>query len=193
MFSRGEIMKSERELRDLTALSQEDGFRAIFTQYSKYVYAIIWNSIRGVGTQEDAEEAVSDVFADLFQNYNKIEEGKLESYIRMLSKRTAVDLFRRLSSRPEMVADEEETWIEAVSDENIEQDHDKAFLHRQLLDCIKSLGEPDATIVFWKYFYDCSAEQIGKKVGLTRNAVWIRLSRAKDKLRKLLTDKGIHL
>lgn len=186
-------MKSERELRDLAAQSQEDGFRAIFNQYSRYAYAIIWNHIRGVGTQEDAEEGVSDVFADLFQSFVKIEEGKLEGYIRMLSKRTAVDLFRRLSSRPEKVADEEEAWREAVSDEDIEQDHDKAYLQRQLLDCIRSLGEPDATIVFWKYFYDCSAEQIGEKVGLSRNAVWIRLNRAKAKLRKLLAEQGIDL
>lgn len=186
-------MKSECELRLLAEQSQEDGFRAIFTQYSGYVYAIIWNRIRGVGTKEDAEEAVSDVFADLFRSFSKVEEGKLESYIRMLAKRTAVDLFRRLSSRPEQVADEEDTWMEAVSDEDIERDHDRSVLHRQLMDCIRSLGEPDATIVIWKFFYDCSAEQIGKKVGLNRIAVRTRLNRAKAKLRKQLTDKGITL
>ena len=186
-------MLSERELRALTEQSQEEGFRAIFTQYSGYAYAIIWNHIRGIGTQEDAEEAVSDVFADLFRSIAKIEEGKLESYIRMLAKRTAVDLFRRLSARPDKVLDEDDTWIEAVSDEDIEQDHDKAILHRQLLDCIRSLGEPDATIVIWKFFYDCSAEQIGEKVGLSRIAVRTRLTRAKVRLRKQLTDRGISL
>ena len=186
-------MLSECELRTLAEQSKEEGFRAIFMQYSGYAYAIIWNHIRGVGTQEDAEEAVSDVFADLFQNIAKIEKGKLESYIQMLARRTAVDLFRRLSARPDHVLDEEDMWIEAVSDENIEQDYDQAIMHRQLLDCIRSLGEPDATIVIWKFFYDCSAEQIGKKVGLSRIAVRTRLNRAKAKLRKQLTDKGISL
>jgi RNA polymerase sigma-70 factor (ECF subfamily) len=186
-------MRSERDLRSLTEQSQEDGFRAIFTQYSGYAYAIIWNHIRGVGTPEDAEEAVSDVFADLFRSFAKVGEGKLESYIRMLAKRTAVDLFRRLSARPEKVPDAEETWSEAVSDEDIEQDHDKAALRQQLLECIRSLGEPDATIVIWRYFYDCSAEQIGNKVGLNRIAVRTRLSRAKARLRRQLTDRGITL
>ena len=122
MFSRGEAMKSESELRLLAKQSQEDGFRAIFTQYSNYVGAIIWERIREVGSPQDAEEAVSDVFADLFRNFDSIEDGKLESYIRMLAKRTAVDMFRRITARPDKPVDSEETWIEPVSDEDIVQE-----------------------------------------------------------------------
>ena len=79
-------MLSERELRSLAEQLQEEGFRAIFTQYSGYAYAIIWNHIRGIGTQEDAEEAVSDVFADLFRSIGKIEEGisRIEAFINEL-------------------------------------------------------------------------------------------------------------
>jgi hypothetical protein len=35
-------------------------------EYGKYVYAVIFNKLRSVGTQEDIEECFSDVFADIF-------------------------------------------------------------------------------------------------------------------------------
>lgn len=184
-------MKSERELRLLIGQSQEDGFRAVFTQYSRYVSTIVWNRIRGVGTQEDAEEAVSDVFADLFRNFALVEEGKLESYIRTLAKRTAVDTFRRLTARQDSPAEREEVWNDVISDDDVEQNHERSELRHALIECIWSLGEPDATILIWKYFYDCSAEEIGKKVGLNRLAVRKRLSRARVKLRELLAGRGI--
>ena len=186
-------MKSERELRSLVEQSQEDGFRAVFDQYRSYVSAIIWNRIRGIGSYQDAEEAVSDVFAALFRNFDSIEDGKLENYIRMLSKRTAVDTFRRLSARPEKLLDDDETWIEALSDENIELDYDRSVLRHQLMEAIWSLGEPDATIVILTYYYHCSAEQIGKQIGLNRFAVSKRLSRSRKKLRELLNDLDISL
>ena len=186
-------MKSESELRLLAKQSQEDGFRAIFTQYSNYVGAIIWERIREVGSPQDAEEAVSDVFADLFRNFDSIEDGKLESYIRMLAKRTAVDMFRRITARPDKPVDSEETWIEPVSDEDIVQEQERAELRRELLECIWSLGEPDSTILIWKYFYDYPVEQIAEKVGMNRLTVRKRLSRARAKLRKLLIGRDITL
>lgn len=186
-------MKSERELRTLTEQSQDDGFRAIFDQYCGYVSTIVWNHIQGIGTQQDVEEAVSDVFADLFRNFDTIKEGKLESYIRMLAKRTSIDAFRGLAARPDKPFDKDEAWNQAVSDENIVQEQEQAALRHELLQCIWSLGEPDSTIIIWKYFYECSAEQIGKQVGLNRLAVRKRLSRARAKLQKLLTDKDITL
>ena len=41
--------------------------------------------------------------------------------------------------------------------------------------------------------YDCSAEQIGKQIGLNRFAVSKRLSRSRKKLRELLNDLDISL
>lgn len=184
-------MKSESELRAIIRRSREDGFKALFSQYSGYVYAIVYNHIRAVGTREDAEEAVSDVFSALFRSLDQIEEGKLENYLRVIAKRTAIDTFRRLSAHSEASLDEDGTWQEAVSEEDIEQDIERAALRQTLLAAIRSLGEPDATIIMMKYFYDCTADEIGKVVGMNRITVWTRLSRARAKLRELLADEDI--
>lgn len=185
-------MKTQSGLQRPDA-AQDEQFRALFTRYSNYVYTIIWNRIRTVGTHEDAEEAVSDVFAELFRNADRIEAGKTESYLRTLAKRRAVDAFRQLSARRRGLTDGEDALEAAVSDEDIAGDHERAELRRRLLACIRSLGEPDATIVICKYFYDCKACEIGEKVGMNEIAVRTRLSRARAKLRKLLAGEDITL
>ena len=49
--------------------------RKIFDEYCNYVYIIVMNKIKECGTKEDAEECVSDVFAEIYyaeedtQNY----------------------------------------------------------------------------------------------------------------------------
>ena len=168
---------------------QDEVFRALFTKYSSYVYTIIWNRIRSVGTHEDAEEAVSDVFAAVFGSIGSIEREKLDSYIRTVAVRTGIDTYRRLAARRETPGAQD--WETIPSGEDIEQQQEEAALRKKLLRCIRELGEPDASIVIGKYFYNCSAKEIGEQVGLSPIAVRTRLSRAIRKLRKRLAGEDI--
>ena len=77
---------TEQELRLAVRENRKDGYKALFQQYHSYVYAIVYNRIRSAGTHEDAEECVSDVFLDIFRQFDRIGEGKLQSYIRTIAK-----------------------------------------------------------------------------------------------------------
>lgn len=78
----------------------------------------------------------------------------------------------------------------AVSEDSVEQDYDNAALRQVLLDKIRLLGEPDATIIMMKYFYGETTEQIAENAGMKQPAVRKRLSRAIMRLRELLADDG---
>lgn len=185
---------TERELRSLIDGSRKDGFRSLFQHYNGYVYAIVWDHIRSVGTHEDADECVSDVFTEVFLQFDKIEEGKLQSYIRTIAKRKAIDCFRRLSAKPPSSSlDDEDEAIQAASDDDVEQEHERAALRQVLLDKIRLLGEPDTTIVMMKYFYDCKSDEIARVVHLNHATVRQRLHRAMKRLQELLADEGITL
>ena len=54
------------ELRELLSSSPADCHRALMKEYGRYVYSIVFNKLRSCGTQEDIEECVCDVFADIF-------------------------------------------------------------------------------------------------------------------------------
>ncbi|MCR5480275.1 MAG: hypothetical protein K6F27_10525 [Ruminococcus sp.] len=53
---------TESEIRSMIGTSRKEGFRLLFEEYHAYVYHIVWNTIRSVGSKEDAEECVSDIF-----------------------------------------------------------------------------------------------------------------------------------
>lgn len=183
-------MRPESELRSAVSRSRKEGFRTLFQQYRGYVYAIVWNHISKVGTHEDAEECVSDVFTDIFLQFDQIEEGKLQSYIRTVAKRRSINCFHKLTSKPPSISIDDQKFETAASDEDVEQDYDKAALRHVLLDKIKTLGEPDTTIIMMKYYYNCKPDEIAQSVHLNETAVRKRLSRAMKRLQKLLEKDG---
>lgn len=184
---------TERELRTLISQSQQEGFRALFRQYQSYVYAIIWRKICTVGSKEDAEECVSDVFTDVFLHFADIREGALQGYLATLASRTAVDCYRRLRSRSTQISLADETAQLLDSGEDVQMSCEANAQSSVLLEKIRSLGEPDATIILHKYFYDRSTAEIAKTVCMRPVTVRVRLSRALKRLRTLLSDDEIKL
>lgn len=183
---------TEEELRLLISTSRKDGFKALFRQYQSYVYSIIWGRIRKTGTSEDAEECVSDVFADVFLHFNEIHTGSLQAYIGTVAKRTAVDRYRKLSSDKGIHIDNEE--LKSIPDNaDIENDFETSERNNILYEKIRSLGEPDATLIIQKYYYDRKSKDIAEYVGLTPGAVRVRLNRALKRLRELLINENISL
>lgn len=181
---------TESELRLEIMESRKDGFRIMFQQYHGYVYAIVWNRICKVASHEDAEECVNDIFTDIFLQFDLIEEGKLQSYIRTVAKRKAINCFYRMTAKPLSVSLDETEYDTIASDDDIEQNYEKAELRKTLLNKIKMLGYPDEIIVMMKYYYDSQPEEIAKATHLSRAAVRMRLSRAIKRLAKLLEEDG---
>lgn len=184
---------TERELRTLISRSQKEGFRVLFQEYRSYVYTIVWNRVGGVGTREDAEECVSDVFAEVFLHFGEIRDGSLRGYIGTLAKRRSIDLFRRLSAHDPGVSLEEEGMTELPAGTDVEADSEAGALRRRLLERIRSLGEPDAAIILQKYYYERSSAEIARSLSLQPAAVRMRASRALKRLRTMLAEDGISL
>lgn len=184
---------TERELRTLIGRSQKEGFRVLFQEYRGYVYTVVWNRIGGVGTREDAEECVSDVFAEVFLHFAEIREGALRGYIGTVAKRRSIDAFRRLSAHDPGVSLEEDGVQELPSDTDIAADSEAGAIRLRLLERIRSLGEPDATIILQRYYYERSSAEIAQSLRLQPAAVRMRASRALKRLRSMLTEDGISL
>ncbi len=178
---------TDHELREQVRASQEDGFRTLFQQYQSYVYTIVWNQLRTVGTAQDAEECISDVFMQIFLHFEEIQEGSLQAYIGTTARRKAIDYVRKLQSVNRYTEDHEDLSV-VPSDENIEQEVDASMEHQLLYEKIQELGEPDTTILLLKYFYRRTSKDIAKQIHMTPTAVRVRLNRSLKKLRRLLTN-----
>jgi len=182
------------ELASMMKRSPEACHKALVREYGRYVYAIVYNKLRGCGTSEDIEECVSDVFADLFMKceFDTSSVNDIKYLISTIAKRRAVDCFRSLCSKSSYVAEaDDDEMRELASDFSLDEHIDKSELRRVLLDKIEELGEPDSTILIQKFYYNRNSNEIAKSVSMTAVAVRARCSRAMDKLRAKLVESGI--
>jgi len=178
---------TSRELAAMMKESPADCHRALVREYGRYVYAIVYNKLRGCGTKEDIEECVSDVFAALFMKcqFDLSSENDIKSLIGTIAQRKAIDMFRRLSKKADTtVSSDDEGFLELPSSENIIESSEVSERNQILLNKIKELGEPDTTIIIKQYYYNMTVAEIGKAISMTAAAVQKRSIRAREKLKK---------
>ena len=90
-----------------------------------------------------------------------------------------------------MVSTDESDMARLASDISVEAHAEGSELRRLLLSKIRELGEPDATILIQKYYYNLKSEEIARNVSMTASSVRSRCTRAMEKLRAKLAEIGI--
>ncbi|MBR4319771.1 MAG: sigma-70 family RNA polymerase sigma factor [Oscillospiraceae bacterium] len=166
--------------------------KEIYDTYWNYVYTIVFQILRNTGTPEDIEECINDIFTEVFRHYDFSHSETLKAYIGTAARNRALNFRASLTARASHVRNAEEEELSAVaSGEDIPASIEQKELTKLLLDSIASLGEPDATILIQKYFYQSKSAEIAKMVHLSPIAVRSRCHRALKKLRKLLKDTDI--
>ena len=63
--------------------------------YRDYVDAVFRYTLRSVGNRELAEDITSEVFLELYRNWNSMDAGKLPAWLFTVSKNRAVDYWRK--------------------------------------------------------------------------------------------------
>lgn len=175
--------------------SPDKAYKTLFDEYCNYVYAVVTSKLRECATREDIEECVSDIFAEIYTKYDVEEayEGDMRGYICVIAKRRAINAFHVLSQQGENISLQDEGAPELTDDRDPEQQDEQARLSRLLMEKIKSLGEPDSTIVLMKYFYDCSSGEIAQKLQMKPSSVRMRCRRAMSRLKTMLTETEIQI
>ena len=75
---------------------------------------------------------------------------------------------------------------------DVEQSTHKKALNTALWEAVKALGEPDTSIIVYRYFYRRKAREIGGILNLSTGAVHKRSQRAEKKIREILVSKGFY-
>ncbi len=181
-------MLNENELYLLLLESPEKGLEKIMDKYMSYVYTIVYGKLSMLCTKQDIEECVSSIFCEVYKTrYNiDLEKGSLKSYLAVLSKRNAIDTYRKLRNNLNNVSldETEHDWI--PDDTDIEKEIIQKETGDILIEQIHALGEPDSQIIIRKYYFGQTSKIIGKALGLKENTVNKKVSRALVKLKEAL-------
>jgi len=181
-------MANDAERQLVRGIRQRDShcLEVLITRYAAELYALVSRILGGLGSPEDTEEVVSDVFVAVWREIDEFDarRGTLAKWIRMRAKYMALDRRRRrgrevearvekdVAALPHRAAEMAQGWVER-----------KESLRRALAE----LSELDRAIVYRRYFAEQSIGEIAQAVGLTRQAVENRLWRARRALRERMT------
>lgn len=178
---------TDKELITLFATDPNAAIRTAVRQYGGLVYRIVYSKLGALCQREDIEETVSDIFLLLYQNADKIdpEKGSLKAYLSATAKHAAVRRAKQLMSRgtAEPLDTHENTLSESEGISREQRAH--------MAECILRLGKPDSDIITLKYFYGMKSKEIAKRLGLKTNTVDKKISRALEKLKKMLEEETL--
>ncbi len=181
------------EYYSLLQNSPHKAHKAVFDEYCKYVYAIVFNHLRICGSREDIEECVSDAFADFFISCENEENirGDLKSSIGCIAKRRAIDAYRSISAKKSCSVSIDDSYDLTDINFDLEEKAEKNDLRKILINAVEELGSPDSDIIIQKFYYDRTSKEIADNLSMKASAVRMRCSRAMKRLKKILSEYGV--
>ncbi len=176
-------------LLELLKTNPNVGMEQLINQYSALIYTVIKNKICDVCISSEVEECVADVFSEFYiglSNYNS-EKSSIKAYLCAIANHKSVDIYKSRRKQIDNVSlDDDETRFQLGDGENVEKDLLENEQRRNILKAVKSLGEPDSSIVFLKFYFGESSKEIGRRLGLSVSNVDTRTHRALKKLKEML-------
>lgn len=158
----------------------EKGLSTLMDTYMGLVYSIVKNKLYTICSKEDIEECVSTVFFEFYNQRNTIDlsKGSIKSYLAVIAKRRAVDLYRANIK----IVQNTLQISEDIPSENILSTETRHVL----IQGIKDLGNPDSEIFIRKYYFGQSTKIIAKSLGIKVNTIDKKISRGLAKLKETL-------
>jgi RNA polymerase sigma-70 factor (ECF subfamily) len=98
---------------------------------------------------------------------------------------------KREKQRGDVSLDDENSLLQIADDFTVAGDLAEDELRREVFGAIKTLGEPDSSIIIRKYYFGESSKEIANALKLTVSGVDTRTHRALNKLRRLFGGKEV--
>lgn len=168
---------------------REDG--AVDDLYDMYFDRIYYYSKRilsTLGTKEDIEECVSDVFLALWKEIYKfdIKRGSFDTFVNVKTRTVALNLRRKLQKHTEKHLNESiddiDIWENASV--SVEEEVFEKITEQDFLDIIDKFKEPDKTYFHLRYFMNYEIKEIANAFNTTVSSVENRLYRCRLLLKK---------
>lgn len=168
----GIINKDEKALSELIKI------------YGKLIYGVINKILNSYVEINEVEECFNDILISLWRNLDcyDSEKGSLKNFLISVSKYKSIDYKRKLKkSNTELELKEE--LVENDFEDSLEMDNDGFF------NLLKGLKEEDKKIFIKRYLLDEPIEKIAEDLGLSKDLVYKRIARGREKLRNNIDKK----
>lgn len=174
----------EKNIIDAIKAGDEQAMQKIICRYSRLLWSIVGAVLSQVGTTEDMEECVADVFIDLWEHPQKYDEsrGSLKAWLSVIARNKAIDRYRQKTKIQTIPL--EETVLAQMGVE-LEMENREG-----LQEALAELTEEEREILLRRYVYQQKPKEMAVALGLSVKQIENRLYRIKAKMRKQMEQEG---
>jgi RNA polymerase sigma-70 factor, ECF subfamily len=187
--------------------------------YSRELFYFTRLILNGVGSVQDAEECLNDLFVVVWQEFDSFDpkRSSLRTWLTMRAKYIALDKRRYLQRRKGHHGSSETTVVSLYEEYALVQDNsdlntlreqqgprgepmtagvdtllEEREQREELRQALERLSELDRLIVYLRYFHHTSIEEIAERTGISKHAVDTHLWRARKNLRGVLQEQVVY-
>lgn len=170
---------SDEELMLRVQRDDVEAYRELYNRYKKRMFAYILQIVRD---QEVAKDVFQTVFSTVFANRDQFTYGTFRAWLFTIAKRTAMRAWT--AEAPSRAAEGMSETFDPI-DEDDRTGHD-VVLSEALHTAIGKLTPEFQEALRLRYYEDLSFEEVSEKLNITLSLAKVRVTRAKQALRKLL-------
>ena len=166
---------------ELLRLRVPDALSFLIDQHGAALSALAGQILRGIGTAEDVEECVSDVFVHVWNHPDDYDptRGTVRTWLFILTKSRALDRRRQLRRRARVDMDFRASAPDTVVHQVLSRERQE-----ELVACIEHLDVGVREVIVRRYLLGMSIPEIVEAMQLPRTTVDNRLSRGRRQLRQ---------
>ena len=174
----------EKNIIDAIKAGDEQAMQKIICRYSRLLWSIVGAVLSQVGTTEDMEECVADVFIDLWEHPQKYDEsrGSLKAWLSVIARNKAIDRYRQ-KTKIQTIPLEETVLAQMGVEPEMEN-------REGLQEALAELTEEEREILLRRYVYQQKPKEMAVALGLSVKQIENRLYRIKAKMRKHMEQEG---
>ena len=175
----------EKNIMDAIKAGDEQAMQKIICRYSRLLWSIVGAVLSQVGTTEDMEECVADVFIDLWEYPQKYDEsrGNLKAWLSVIARNKAIDRYRQ-KTKIQTIPLEETVLAQEMG---VEPEMEK---REGLRAALEGLTEEEREILLRRYVYQQKPKEMAVALALSVKQIENRLYRVKAKMRKRMEQEG---
>lgn len=146
-----------------------------------------------IGIHEDAEESVSDTYLAVWNTVPPKKPDPLAPFVYKTGRNIALNRLRHNTAQKRSSYDVSLDELSGcIAGPDLWETLDARALGRAI-DAFLATVTYDSRVIFLRrYWFGDSVKDISKAMGYTENAVSVRLSRTRDKLKLYLTEEGFY-
>lgn len=168
---------------------EDPAYEELIQEYGRLLWTVASGILSGKGTQEDVEEIVSDVFAELWANPERFDpdRGTIRAYLCIRARSMALDRLRVLSRVTFIPLEEAEPQTEDLAEALF-----SSCTVQRIHELLNGLDSPEREILTLKLLYGMKAPDIVRKLGIPIGTVYEKTRSGKGKLAAQLRKEGYY-